>query len=343
MINFKRMITVKGQVTLFIIIGVILLLIVGILIFYSTAKKAPKQVSVDLQPVKTFVDECLEQVSTPAVLLLAVQGGYIYLPKDTAHIDNVNVGFGYDKGKKQLLSRESMEAQLSQHIGEQLQACINNFVSLPGKRIEAGNMTVKTSIAKNNVNVVIDYPVTLVAGQVETENEQTKQTTTQTIDTFSTTVNLRLGYVYELVHKVLDKQMADKDYLDVTYLQSLDVPVKVITLDKETLLFSFEDNDLIFQTATRFPVNAAPVLELDTVYTLKDEQLFTLEIPYQSDDPVVFGDDSIFFTIEHDGTSNGNAVISFTPHITGEFPVKIKVVDSIGQTAEQEILLKVIT
>lgn len=327
----------QGQVTVFIIIGLVLLLTIGIIIFFTTSKEPETKVSLDLQPVKTFVDECLQQVSAPAVLLLAAQGGYIYLPEHTALVGEVKVGYGYDNGKKQLLDIESMQAQLNKYIGEQLQACINGFTSLPGKNIEAGAMKVKTAIAKNNVAVVIDYPVTVVVG--DPSNQQTKET----IDTFSTTVNLRLGYVYEMAGNVLNKQAADKEYLDLTYLQSFDVPIKVITIDKETLLFSFEDNDLIFQTAAKFPVNTAPVLQLDTVYTLKDEQLFTLEIPYQSDDPVAFSDDSIFFTIEHDGTNNGNAIISFIPHITGEFPVKIKVVDSIGQTTEQEILLKVIT
>lgn len=325
----------QGQVTVFIIIGLVLLLTIGIIIFFTTSKEPETKVSLDLQPVKTFVDECLQQVSAPAVLLLAAQGGYIYLPEHTALVGEVKVGYGYDQGKKQLLDIESMQAQLNKYIGEQLQACINDFTSLPGKNIEAGAMKVKTAIAKNNVIVDVNYPITVAA--------LAKETTKETIDTFSTTVNLRLGYVYEMAGNVLNKQAADKEYLDLTYLQSFDVPIKVITVDKETLLFSFEDNDLIFQTAAKFPVNTAPILQLDTVYTLKDEQLFTLEIPYQSDDPVAFSDDSIFFTIEHDGTNNGKAIISFIPHITGEFPVKVKVVDSIGQTAEQEILLKVIT
>jgi len=75
----------KSQITVFIIIGVILLFSTALVIYIKNqvsvpvreVKVAVEQVPTEVQPVQVFVTECLEQVSKEALNLIGAHGGYI--------------------------------------------------------------------------------------------------------------------------------------------------------------------------------------------------------------------------------------------------------------------------
>jgi len=93
----------KAQVSIFIIIGAILLIAAG-LIFYTTTREKGQEISpgvfvsiqevpVELDPVSNFVSACLDDVSTTGIKLIGEHGGYIdpdnaQLSKQTFKISN---------------------------------------------------------------------------------------------------------------------------------------------------------------------------------------------------------------------------------------------------------------
>ena len=77
----------RGQITLFMIIGVMMLLVFGFLFYVSqyTAEMQSQEnieqqgtVDLDLKKVKFFVQSCLEEATKDALTLAAMQGGFIY-------------------------------------------------------------------------------------------------------------------------------------------------------------------------------------------------------------------------------------------------------------------------
>ena len=66
----------KGQVSIFIIIGVILLLLAAIFIFVSNrSSQIPGGVdNTELSPVINYVDSCIEQTATQGLVKLGRQG-----------------------------------------------------------------------------------------------------------------------------------------------------------------------------------------------------------------------------------------------------------------------------
>ena len=347
----------KGQVTLFIVIGLILLLMIGIYFYISSIKPSEEKITPDLEPIKIFVDTCLEQTAVPAVLLQASQSGYLYLPENNgkpnyAETDSGNIPYGFVGDKKQLLSKESMEKQLNTYLAQEILKCINSFKSIPGKKIEVEeeSAVVTSSIDRNIIRITFNYPITL---DVKGDGTQLEK-----LEEFSTDIPLRLGHVVEIIHKILDSQEEDSQYLDLELLNSFDVKVDVIPLNDEDMLFQItdkkdwdkgtegvyelEEDYLVFLTAAKYAVNYPPKMTLQEGYLLKDEQEFVLEIPYHSDDNIVFEDDTPLFDIEYDGSNKGKAVIKFTPSVEGEFPVRITITDTIGQSVEQEVMFKVV-
>jgi len=83
--NKRMMESRKGQITIFIIIGVILLFSTALVLYIKGQVSVPErevrvaleQVPTELQPVQQFVTGCLEQVAMEAFNLIGAHGGYI--------------------------------------------------------------------------------------------------------------------------------------------------------------------------------------------------------------------------------------------------------------------------
>ncbi len=74
----------RGQITIFIIIGIVLLLTVALFLFISniSVKRLPTKVAVEeipteLDPVRAYVQDCLKETLIDGFKLLGIQGGYI--------------------------------------------------------------------------------------------------------------------------------------------------------------------------------------------------------------------------------------------------------------------------
>ena len=88
--------SLKSQITMMIIVGLVLFILVGI-IFYiskSTIKKTAQQgvktvqgAALDTQPIKEFVSKCQDKLAKEAVMLMGKQGGHIYKSQGGGLID----------------------------------------------------------------------------------------------------------------------------------------------------------------------------------------------------------------------------------------------------------------
>ncbi|MBU0536801.1 MAG: hypothetical protein KKE20_07575, partial [Nanoarchaeota archaeon] len=70
----------KSQVTAFIIVGIVILVMIGS-VGYMTSRKYSdigEQVPPSMSGIKIFVDQCLKDTAEGAILLAGVQGGVIY-------------------------------------------------------------------------------------------------------------------------------------------------------------------------------------------------------------------------------------------------------------------------
>jgi len=86
----------KGQITIFIILAIVLVIIIGSLVFLtkfvakkktSQATELAKETKLDIQPIENFIVACLNKVSKDALDILGKQGGYIYKSQGGTLID----------------------------------------------------------------------------------------------------------------------------------------------------------------------------------------------------------------------------------------------------------------
>ncbi|MCP3682503.1 MAG: hypothetical protein GY861_07410 [bacterium] len=88
----------RGQVTVFIIIGIVLLFIVGFLIWMARTPPLddPGNMKQEIQPINNYITSYLEEVTEEGIVLMGQQAGYIYSDQEgLVHLDNDYEGRAY--------------------------------------------------------------------------------------------------------------------------------------------------------------------------------------------------------------------------------------------------------
>ena len=86
----------KSEITMLMIVGLVLFVIVSLVLYLAKssvkkqsqqATKKSQETAIELQPIREFVDKCLDKTAKDAVVLLGKQGGYIYASQGGTLID----------------------------------------------------------------------------------------------------------------------------------------------------------------------------------------------------------------------------------------------------------------
>lgn len=165
----------RGMITVFIIMGVIILVaVVFVLAVRSEFFKATFMPSEDsVIPVQKYVEECVEKVSKFALYRMGMQGGYLMLPDDYFNNGVFNVGYAYNDGKT-FLSLDEMEQQLESFILINMPNCLNNFREFrnEGFGIQEGQMNVDVLFAKTDMIVTLNMPLAVTKGEFHAKLEK---------------------------------------------------------------------------------------------------------------------------------------------------------------------------
>ena len=165
----------RGQVTVFIIIGIIILFtFAGVLYFTKTVIKEEitaegdpviADVPQEFQPLKAYTDNCLQQIGERGLLVLGEQSGYIYpdllgeysvsapTDSDGLNLEPLKVPYWHynklknSEGEIEYTSLQpelyadndpemSVEAQLSRFAEEKLDGCLNDYAAFANQVFE---------------------------------------------------------------------------------------------------------------------------------------------------------------------------------------------------------------
>src|SRR3989344_178353 len=167
----------KGQVTIYIILGIVILAIIGLTLL-------ARNIGIGISPeefLKNSMDDvqnelinCVGTAGGEAILTIGLQGGILY-PNKYRMYKNYNVNYlctnipNDPRCINRMLLPEEMEKEISRYVRDNIDNC---FV-LDTKRfsVEKGKKEVKVTIAKNNVLINLDYPITLRKGNTIRKSE----------------------------------------------------------------------------------------------------------------------------------------------------------------------------
>ncbi|MBL7055293.1 hypothetical protein ISS07_00095 [Candidatus Woesearchaeota archaeon] len=163
----------KAQVTTFMVLGIILLVSASLIFYISEVQEKNKLksqsdiqnlVSGDKASIKVYVESCISAVSEPLIKEIAFKGGSFQSPlsyknEEITPLASYVSGFGINN---LMVTKRDMELELNKKIKEKISSCINldNFRK-HGFKVSAGELTVSTIIAIEDVNVNLNFPLNL--------------------------------------------------------------------------------------------------------------------------------------------------------------------------------------
>jgi len=197
----------RGQVTIFIIIGIIILIValLGIAFREQIARTISRLLYPEAEPLRVFIERCADITGERAIELASRQGGYTQIPGRLAlSFDGflppppspVQVPMWWYKGVSYVPAEQQMEQQLSGYIEENLDECLDDFNAFAQfDVIEKGSLTVETDIHENDVRFIVNYPL-LVRPKGANNTIQ--------LDRFYRIADKPLGKLHELASSIME-------------------------------------------------------------------------------------------------------------------------------------------
>lgn len=210
----------RGQITVFIILGLILLFAVGFVIYYTTQQVAYRDgqfIDREAQPVYDFVASCASTIAEEGIRLQGAQGGYLTIPRDIERtpssyvpIDEqglIKVPLWHYEDQSRIPSLDLMERDLNAYIQEFLPSCIDGFSAFAEQYpvIEHDTPRVTTTIGDAAVTIRIAYPVTIQHPDKQVDVRE-----------FVAQPRVDLKRAYELAVKVMETENRDAWFENLT-------------------------------------------------------------------------------------------------------------------------------
>jgi hypothetical protein len=226
----------KGQIVVFVIIGLVTVLLVSFFLFklnQSTTDelKHQKLGDSDLSPISGYITMCLEKTSKDAVVKLGEEGRLYsdaYLKSSSEKI-----AYFYYKGDGYFPATiDVIEDDLSRFIKENLFSCIGDYKFL-GYDIsdDKEKLRVSSSFSKESLDISLFYPVKVKKGNSEI-----------TITDFSSKVKIDFNQIYELSKKIYSKTKQDPDWIDMGFLlEQKDYKIRLIKVSDDTIVYEITD------------------------------------------------------------------------------------------------------
>jgi len=254
----------RGQITIFIIVGLILVFSMFIILYVNKNKIKNLDVlqSSDIKPIEYYVDLCVKSSASDSLYLIGIQGGYTSQPQFYFQSAYAKIAYWYYEGQDIYPTISIMEQELSSYVNRALPECIEslNVFRDMGFEFEFGEIDTKTKINENNVEFNIDYPITIKKGDSETE-----------IKEFSRNFPVRLGHMHSIAKEIVEKEIEDPDWIDMTYLVGQDVNFQIYPYDENIIIYSLLDNRSEVEGDLEFVLLFANVFEESEELSEEDE------------------------------------------------------------------------
>ncbi|MEM4263598.1 MAG: hypothetical protein QW666_01730 [Candidatus Woesearchaeota archaeon] len=287
----------KSQITVYIIIGVTMLLLLSVAIYLANMWR-PTAVSSEYVPIKEYVESCIQQKAEEAMILIGANGGYLK-PKEMKLSLKPTEGDGilltgtehavpywfYMQTpndcrqcmmESQQPTLEEIKKEIDEYINENLPECtkFGQFIAQDYK-FKTGKAKTDTIITEDNMRIIVKYPVT-----IENNGKTTK------LNEFETRVDIPLKKIHELALEIT-KQEKEQAFLESIALHlialhtGLDMsklpPLAAVTHDKT---IQFWMKPIAEMNIQQLLLSYIPLLQLDKTKDAK--QIIKGDNPFES-------------------------------------------------------------
>tara|TARA_Y100000310_G_C20524196_1_gene735182 strand:- start:10 stop:777 length:768 start_codon:yes stop_codon:yes gene_type:complete len=209
----------RGQATVFIILGIVLVIIVALYIVGTQTRIIPPllgggSAQEQMGEVDEHITECLENIGSQYVTQLALQGGYLSIPADSYKLYNdTQVSYlcynqlNSPTCSNRMLTIPHMEQELEDTISSALETCINVQDYSSDLTGLGESWVLEVDILQSGVDLTLTYPV---------EITQDEQIITQ--EEFSYVIDAPLGELYDVTIDIVNSEASVGDFDQLIYM-----------------------------------------------------------------------------------------------------------------------------
>lgn len=245
----------RGQTTLFVILGIVIVVLLALFllarqtIWFPTSQENMEEL---LNEINDGIIECIADLGDEPIIRIGLQGGYLKPDTDTYRLYN-DTTISYlcydipdkDQCRNRMLLVSDMETQLDSALKPRIIGCmadVESYADLKPITIDTPKeLTVNTKINFKDIEVVVNYPITITSKKSSTKVQRER---------FTKRFNYPLGDLYIVSHDVIDAETSSGEFDQLFYMIAKKAEYKIYKYrpypDK---LYSLKrsDNDYIFQ------------------------------------------------------------------------------------------------
>lgn len=198
----------KGQVTIFIIVGVIVVAI-GITLFFVFNSNSKKPLNLEASSVEIFVLDCIESVGKDALYVVGQNGGYYFPPKNS---NSLGIAFYFFEGEDIMPSKEVIEKEIGAYLDEALPICTEEFVKFNNFNVSQEKVQSEVFISENKVFLNVNYPIRITKGEDVVFLKKFKDIE----------IPIRLGEIYSIAKSIIQRQLTNPKEICISCVLELE-------------------------------------------------------------------------------------------------------------------------
>jgi len=361
----------KAQITIFILIGLILLIIFGFLFYLVNIRSQSESIiniekitSDVLKPevIEKYTTLCLDDALEQGLILIGKHGGYINVSENYLEFNDEKVHYSilagslaeqYNLPPIKTPFRDSIVKSLKGYIEKNTKECTNfsaleKIPELSNYEISDGTPEAEIRFAPEEVIVILTYPVNFTYPNAKPVKKFVR---------FVSKADVRFEKIYNAVEQLVEKEVYDP-YFDIiedkeesnNFLRiSSDANIEKISIPEQaSSLFiitddasNIDNNPFVFRFArkNRLPILEAPEELIFDEDDYGDPQKVLLNITDPDEDELTLSVSSTNINWENLGWTFTSSLYSLTPYLDdiGSHTVTLTLTDPAGQKETQII------
>ncbi len=231
----------KGQVTLFVILGIVILLSV-VLVFMLRNKLdgLPSFGKQEFTDVEAFLRDCTRNNLVDGMYSVSMQGGY-YRPgkeKSTVSYLKYQIPLYLTPMRQELPLLENVETEMGRYVADKTELCLSEIEKNGAYRIIRGTPQALVTIAEKKVMVTVNPSL-----EIERDNK------TRRFGQVKEEIVFDLPKKYNIVKMVLDEQEKERNAAQLGFLSALSSDEKflfdVVPINNKTLVYILFFNETL--------------------------------------------------------------------------------------------------